>query len=213
MAETPIDRNPQGMDLGKVQRRRRIILLSAAVLAAALLPFVRIRGDETLLQEVMETAGIGLIVLAILGRSWCTLYIGGRKAREIVAHGPYSISRNPLYVFSLIGIFGIGAQTGSLILGPLLGAIGFAVFLPVILMEERALARRFGEAYKDYRTRVPRFGPRPSAWRDRETVPAHPRRIIQTAAEAMLLLLAIPLFEGVEWLQETDRVAALVSIP
>ncbi len=41
------------------------------------------------------------------------LRIGGRKILELVTDGPYSIMRNPLYVFSVIRVAGIGAQAGS----------------------------------------------------------------------------------------------------
>ena len=149
MSSLTDDPKPAGIGLGRVQRRRKIALFIAAIAAVVALPFVTAIGSrEHLVHEVMEIAGLVLIVGAILGRSWCTLYIGGRKSLEIVSLGPYSISRNPLYVFSLVGIFGIGAQTGSLLLGPVLAAVGFAIFLPVVLREEKVLADRFEQSTK-----------------------------------------------------------------
>ena len=177
-----------------------------------MLPFIDTQGRETLVHEIVEIAGLGLIVVAILGRSWCTLYIGGRKSREIVDTGPYSVSRNPLYYFSLIGIFGIGAQTGSLVLGPLLLAVSLAIFVPTILREEAALSERFGPKYQDYMARVPRFGPRLSAWVDMETVEASPRLLWRTVREGFLFLLAIPLCEGVEWLQESGHIVPFIHL-
>jgi len=213
MIDVPFDSDREAVRLSETQRRRKLALILVGFSAALILPFVRTIGGETTLHEIVELAGMALIVLAILGRSWCTLYIGGRKKREIVATGPYSISRNPLYVFSLIGIFGIGAQTGSVLLGPLLMAVGLAIFLPVILAEERLLAGRFGSEYAKYRMRVPRFGPKLSLWQDMETVPARPRLVARTAAEGMLLLLAIPICESVEWLQDAGYFAALLFVP
>ena len=64
---------------------------------------------------------------------------------------------------------------------PLFLAIGLAIFVPVILAEEKALLRRFGAVYRAYLDRVPRFGPRLSEWRDAESIPAYPVRVLRTA--------------------------------
>jgi protein-S-isoprenylcysteine O-methyltransferase Ste14 len=213
MNDVSFDREMEPLLLGNVQRRRKLALTIAGASAILMLPFTRTMSEETLPSEIMEIVGVVLIVFAILGRSWCTFYIGGRKGQEIIALGPYSVSRNPLYFFSLIGIFGIGAQTGSLLLGPILLAIGLAIFIPVILAEERALLRRFGQVYRSYLDRVPRFGPRASEWRDAEIVPAYPARVLRTATEGMLLLLALPICESAEWFQEVGYLPALIQIP
>jgi protein-S-isoprenylcysteine O-methyltransferase Ste14 len=201
------------MGLGPVQRRRRLALLLGGLAAVLVLPFIDTTGRETLVHETVEIFGLVLIVVAILGRSWCTLYIGGRKSREIVATGPYSVSRNPLYYFSLIGIFGIGAQTGSLLLGPLVLGVSLAIFVPTILREEEALSERFGSRYRDYMARVPRFGPRFPAWVDMETVEASPRLLWRTVREGLLFLLALPLCEGIEWLQESGYIVPFIHLP
>lgn len=213
MTEASFDREIEPLFLGRVQRRRKLALVLAGPAAILMLPFTRSISEETLPGEIMEIVGIMLIVFAILGRSWWTFYIGGSKGRQIIALGPYSVSRNPLYVFSLIGIFGVGAQSGSLLLGPMFLAIGLAVFIPVILAEERALLRHLGSAYESYLDRVPRFGPRLSEWRDAEIVPAYPVRVLRTATEGTLLLLALPLCESAEWFQESGYLPALIQIP
>lgn len=157
--------------------------------------------------------GVGLIAVAIIGRSWCTLYIGGRKSHEIVATGPYSVSRNPLYVFSFIGVAGIAAQTGSYLMVAILVAITVAIFLPAIWSEEEALAGRFGAEYLRYRARVPRFGPKFSAWTDMETIEVSPKLFWRTAREGMLFLLVLPICEGVEWLQDSGHLVSFITIP
>src|SRR5690606_27834472 len=99
--------SPAG-DLSRFQRRRRfaVAILVAGLFAALLF----VRSPVTIdngLHEYVEAFGGAAILLAILGRTWCTLYIGGRKSAEIVRGGPYSVTRNPLYVFSTIGAAGI----------------------------------------------------------------------------------------------------------
>jgi protein-S-isoprenylcysteine O-methyltransferase Ste14 len=204
-------REPLG--LGRVQRRRKLALLIVALLIGLALPFVRsFDGTQGLWHETIEILGMVLISAGIVGRSWCALYIGGRKAREIVATGPYSISRNPLYLFSLVAVLGIGFQTGSLIVGCITAGIAFAIFLPVIMKEEAALTQRFGQEFDSYRSRVPRFGPKLDAWKNTKTIVVHPKRLGRTFAEALLFLLAIPLCEAIDKLQDAGYFAALIHL-
>ena len=75
--------------LGRVQKKRKLWLRVAVALAMVVMPFVTSRwADGGGIHEVLETLGLGLIAACILGRAWCTLYIGGRKAHELVEIGP-----------------------------------------------------------------------------------------------------------------------------
>lgn len=200
--------------LADVQRRRRRMLMTAALALALLLPFIGSEATgETLLHEILEVLSIFMIAAAIIGRIWCTLYIGGRKSREIVALGPYSISRNPLYLFSFIGVAGIGAQTGSVVIVVVVLALMLAIFLPVIHREEKALFGRFGAEYEAYRARVPRFGPSFSTWRDAEMVTVSPRLFWRTSRDVLLFFLIVPMWETVEWLQEAGHIVPLLHLP
>jgi len=199
--------------LGPVQRRRKLSLLIAALAIGFSLPFVQSAGStDSVLHEAIEVVGMVLIAAAIAGRSWCALYIGGRKSTQIVATGPYSISRNPLYLFSLTGVLGIGFQTGSVVLGLLALTVALAIFFPVILSEEAALANLFGPQYTAYRRSVPRFGPSFAGWSDTETIVVHPRRLWRTFTEALLFLLAIPLCEAIDRLQDAGYFTPLLHL-
>ena len=76
-------------DLGRFQaRRRRVLAVLVAVIFLALL-FVRSETTpDDALHEYVEWIGGALILIAILGRTWCTLYIGGRKSAEVVTRRP-----------------------------------------------------------------------------------------------------------------------------
>ena len=99
------------------------------VVPAALLHESRWRVPYPHLYALIEKAGLALIVICILGRTWCTLYIGGRKKRELINKGPYSVVRNPLYFFTTIGAAGIGGGGSfeSFLGGFFTGCLGAAV--------------------------------------------------------------------------------------
>jgi len=108
-------------------------------------------GDELLLP------GIAVALAGILLRMWAAGHI--QKNSQLATDGPYSLTRNPLYLGSFI--LGCGVTT-AIKAWWLLAAwvIGFAVFYwPTIRREEDGLLRRFGDEYRAYRERVPLFLP------------------------------------------------------
>jgi protein-S-isoprenylcysteine O-methyltransferase Ste14 len=200
-------------DLQRVQKVRKWIL-GLALLAVVVLAMVSTSwwGDGVV-HEAVESAGLGAIVISIVGRAWCSLYIGGRKKAEVVTTGPYSLSRNPLYVFSYAGAFGIGAQTGSLAIAVLFVLIAVVVFHFTIAREEAWLSARFGEVYDRYRARTPRCGPDFSKWRDEEELPIRPRFFLTTLRDGLVFFLAVPVFEGIEWAHMAGWLPALLRLP
>lgn len=165
------------------------------------------------LYGVIETLGAVLIVACIFGRTWCSLYIGGRKKRELVMSGPYSMSRNPLYVFTLIGAFGAGAQSGSLTVATWFVGVVFLVFDSVVRQEETFLVQAFPEDFAAYAVRVPRYLPRFSAWRDVDELIVRPALIRRTFLDATLFLLAIPAADIIETLQRHGTLLVLMYLP
>jgi protein-S-isoprenylcysteine O-methyltransferase Ste14 len=200
--------------LSDVQRRRKWRLRVAIAITALILPFVRSRWPaESLLHEVLEETGLVLIATCIFGRAWCILYIGGRKTDQLVDLGPYSVSRNPLYVFSFLGAFGIGLQSGSMTIGLICLALAAAVFVPVVLREEAVLKERFGPVFAAYRARVPRFWPRISAWRDARRMWFSPVLLYSTLRDSLVFALAYPLFELLELAQDQGVLPVLARLP
>jgi len=168
--------------------------------------------DDGIVHEGIEWVGNCLLLLCVLGRGWCTMYIGGRKKAELVQNGPYSLSRNPLYVFSVIGCAGIGARAGSLTAVVLLALACYAVFAIVVQKEERFLSEKFGAAYDKYKNRVPRFWPRFSVWQDREVIETTPRLVLLSVRDAVLFYLAIPGLEIIETLHEHGTLPVLFRL-
>ena len=200
--------------LRSYQRLRRITL---AVLLA-LVFFVLLFGQsifppETVAHEAIEMAGIVLIVIGIAGRLWSTLYIGGRKSATVVTDGPYSITRNPLYVFSSIAAVGVGAQMGSITAAVGFGVACAAAFHIVILREERFLSANLGADYRAYLATVPRFFPKPSLYREGETAGFKPSLLLVTLLDGLVFLVAMPVFEIIDAAQLSGALPVLFRMP
>lgn len=202
------------LDLAAVQKLRKVAVgLALLGLIALSVVSQSIGGVDGRWHETVETIGLAAIVLSIVGRAWCTLYIGGRKKAEIVDRGPYSISRNPLYVFSFIGAFGVGSRSGSLVIAAAFVAAAILVFNLTVRREEAFLLREFGEAYAAYRARTPRFWPRFSLWRDTDELTIRPSLFLLTIRDGLVFLLAIPLFELIDAGQAMHVLGVAIHLP
>lgn len=200
-------------DLQRVQKWRKAAMGVGLVVALALAALTASIGGETIWHEAIEALGLAMIALCVVGRAWCSLYIGGRKKAEIVDRGPYSVSRNPLYLFSFVGAFGVGAQTGSITLAVVFTLLTLVVFHGTILREEAWLRTAFGDSYRAYAVRTPRYGPDLAKWRDSETIEVHPRFFLTTLRDGMVFVLAVPVFEAMAMLQQSGVLAVLARLP
>jgi len=88
-----------------------------------------------------------------------------RKGQTLAVAGPYSHTRNPLYLGSfLIGV-GFCAVSNVWWLALSFCALFIGVYLPVMRVEAEDLKSVFGDGYKEYAQNVPMFFPRFSAWK------------------------------------------------
>jgi protein-S-isoprenylcysteine O-methyltransferase Ste14 len=213
MKMTTIDKSSIDPDvMGSVQKTRKIVFLLAVASMGALFIFGASRWSADV-EDAIEWAGTVLIVICILGRTWCSLYIGGRKTSRLVTAGPYSVSRNPLYVFSVIGAVGIGAQLGAVSVAILAGIFAAIVHSLVVSQEERVMLASHGDVFRDYAARVPRFLPRLSGWKNVEMLEVPPRAVVTTFLDACFFLAAIPLAEFFEQLQRSGFIPVLLRLP
>ncbi|MEQ9814816.1 MAG: isoprenylcysteine carboxylmethyltransferase family protein [Azospirillaceae bacterium] len=202
------------VDIARVQRIRKTVLRLAALMLGAFVMISSSRwASHSPAHEVIEQIGIGLIVVAILGRCWSILYMGDGKSRRVVCRGPYSVTRNPLYFFAFIGAVGIGFQLGGVSYGAIVAGVFVLVFLPVTLREERHLENLFGEEFRRYKARVPRFIPKPGLWQDAEQVTLSPRALVSTFLDACLFLFAVPAMEFIEYLHDDVGLPSLMLLP
>jgi len=115
--------------------------------------------------EAGRLAGWGLIVLGLAGFVWALVAIWGHRttvnpykaASSLVTRGPFAYSRNPIYVSDWFVYLGATLLLGSawpLLLAP---PVWLVMRYGVIAHEEVHLRAKFGDAYRDYLTRVRRW--------------------------------------------------------
>jgi protein-S-isoprenylcysteine O-methyltransferase Ste14 len=103
-------------------------------------------------------AGVALLVWAIATlRSHGTTLLPDAGATHLVTSGPYRRFRNPIYLADAMIILGVAELTKNIWL--VIAAALFAALVTwlAILPEERHLARRFGQAYLDYKAKSRRW--------------------------------------------------------
>ena len=83
------------------------------------------------------------------------------EAHELIESGPFKVVRHPRYFMIIVSTIGWALMchfTGVY----LVSAAFLVCLLLIIKLEERELVGRFGEAYRDYRHRVPMVLPKPA---------------------------------------------------
>ena len=103
---------------------------------------------------------IGFLLAALSVRRFQlagTSVVPGEPSTALVVNGPYAFTRNPIYVGFALAYLGLAIMLTSLWV--LLLSIPLLVILQrgVVEREEAYLDRQFGEAYRKYKARVPRW--------------------------------------------------------
>ncbi len=109
--------------------------------------------------------GWACIVAATVLLLWCFgLFVSKRTTimprnpvNCLVTHGPYKISRNPMYVSLALFHLGIGIATGNVWHIVTFAPSMLAIRLWVIAPEERYMQSHFNEAYLAYCAKVARW--------------------------------------------------------
>jgi protein-S-isoprenylcysteine O-methyltransferase Ste14 len=106
-----------------------------------------------------RSMGLGaiLIVPGLVIRALASGHV--RKNESLATSGPYAYTRNPLYLGSLFIGIGFAVVARSWWVGVALVVMFFAIYLPVILDEEKFLRQKFPE-FDEYARRVPRLIPK-----------------------------------------------------
>jgi protein-S-isoprenylcysteine O-methyltransferase Ste14 len=98
-----------------------------------------------------------LVLPGLLLRAYASGYV--RKNAELTTTGPYAHTRNPLYLGSMLIVFGFAAAAASWLILAALAALFAAIYIPTIQSEEAYLRARF-PGFSAYASAVPRLLPR-----------------------------------------------------
>jgi protein-S-isoprenylcysteine O-methyltransferase Ste14 len=80
-----------------------------------------------------------------------------RPSIAIVKNGPYRFTRNPIYLGMFLGQIGFAVAFNSLWLLVMLVPFALIIRYGVVAREEAYLARKFGDTYRGYCSRVRRW--------------------------------------------------------
>jgi protein-S-isoprenylcysteine O-methyltransferase Ste14 len=170
-------------------------------------------GENTFTNMLLETSGLFLLTVCSMGRLWALIFISGYKSQKVVTEGPYSITRNPLYLFSMLGALGMGlASENVLILAILL--IFYLFYYPfTILAEEHRLTEKFGQEYIDYAKHTPRFFPKFSLYKKPGPYQINADTFVRNLAGGMWFIWIYILFNFLEMLQNSGHLPVLLRVP
>ncbi len=112
---------------------------------------------------VFFVLGIALILAGLVFRFWAVQTLGEffrtrvmiQDRHQLITSGPYKYLRNPSYTAILMVLLGLGLGTGNWLSVVVFFTTGVLAYgLRIALVEDRALAERFGQQYQDYKRRT-----------------------------------------------------------
>lgn len=109
--------------------------------------------------------GIVFFGLSLVAQGWREIYIA-RKQKRLATDGLYSLVRHPQYTGFFLIVFGEGIVHWPTIISVALFPVIVAAYTFLALREEREVLAEFGDEYREYQQRVPRFIPRKEFWKN-----------------------------------------------
>jgi protein-S-isoprenylcysteine O-methyltransferase Ste14 len=125
-----------------------------------------LKNNANKVPPLFEWVGLGLFLCGAAIYFWCAWDFVSKglgtpapidAPRVLVVKGLYRFTRNPMYVGVLAVILGQALYYGSLSVARYGCFVLAAFYLFVVSYEEPTLRRLFGEQYKDYCRKVPRW--------------------------------------------------------
>jgi protein-S-isoprenylcysteine O-methyltransferase Ste14 len=187
-----------------LNRKYRILLLRLIFLPIGVLLTICIAPSwklETWTEFVVEFLGYTFILTGLVMRNWATLYIGGKKSKELVTSGPYSICRHPLYWGTFFLGIGVGLCFENIpLMAALLIVLGPIHYITAVF-EEVNLEQKFPTEYAAYKRQTPRLFPRFGNYRSEPLVTVSIAAIRRVSIETIVILMIPQLEDFIEQLR------------
>lgn len=105
--------------------------------------------------------GGGLFLFGLFLRIWAQVHLHYRlkEKKKLTLSGPYVYVRNPIYIGNTAVLLGVTALTGLIWFMPVMLAACAFTYHKTVLYEESHLSEKYGQGYRDFLTRVPRWLP------------------------------------------------------
>lgn len=158
------------MDASDNERPNRLpwppIIYLIAIIAAVVLSYtVPLPWLPSPFSDIATAAGVLMAIAAIAVdvmamrtlKSANTTVMPHRASQHLVTKGPFSFSRNPIYLGNTVFTIAIGLVFGALWFIPAGISAAFATQKLAIEREEQHLATKFGKPFRDYSKRVKRW--------------------------------------------------------
>ncbi len=156
--------------------------------------------------------GAILVGIATIGRIWCSMYISGYKSKNLVTIGPYSLCRNPLYFFSMLGGIGVGLATETLII-PLLVFVVFALYYPNVIQREQVrLSELHNSKYEEYCKKTPCFLPSFSLFNEPDEYVVNPRTFRRNIFDNLGFFWLVGFAQLIEGLHQANVLPSFFSL-
>jgi protein-S-isoprenylcysteine O-methyltransferase Ste14 len=164
-------------------------------------------------------AGAALVACGELVRLWSVRHIGvisrtrSDRLGPLVSSGPFRLIRNPLYIGNLLLWTGFTVSAQLLWWVFLVAALLALEYHAIVQWEETLLRARFGDEYRAYAARVPRWipslrsGPRTSPVEPR--TPPAPYSWAETLFSERGTLIGIAVGYLLLWLKATPRAGGI----
>jgi len=187
-----------------VERYRRWVVwfLYAGIFAAVI--FSPSSPERSHLFEYSEILSYLLVAVATVGRLWCGIYVFGRKSKVLCQDGPYSICRNPLYIFTFLGALGVATASNRIEVILCFASIYCFYYFMVVKFEEKRLSQLFGREFEAYCARVHRFLPNFRKYRSRERIEINPNLLSRAMVKGMWFFCLVFALEIIQALKRTS---------